>query len=75
MPLSSPGTIGGEIATAIQGIGVAPGTPVTGAQLTQVWTIVVQKLYTDLQSNAGVAPGTFNIPSIGTVVGTGGPLE
>jgi hypothetical protein len=82
MPLSPPATIGAEIAAAIQAIGVEPGSPVTGAQLTAVWTAVVTKIYADLQGNAGVNPGAFEVivtsgSSAGTypVTGTGGPLE
>jgi hypothetical protein len=82
MPLSSPMDIGTEIKDAIDALGIEAGTPVTGAQLIQVWTIVVEKIYADLQANAGVNAGAFEVivtsgSSAGTypVTGTGGPLE
>jgi hypothetical protein len=75
MPLSSPADIGAEIAGDIQAIGVEPGTPVTADQLKAIWTAVVTRIYADLQANAGVAPGTFNVPGYGPVEGLGGPLE
>ena len=78
MPLSSPSAIGTEINSAINAIGIVGGTPITEEQKIQIWTIVVEKIYTDLQTNASVAPGSFVVPSgpsAGPIAGLGGPIE
>jgi hypothetical protein len=53
--------------------GIAPGTPVSGTQLLNIWIGLAQNLIDELQ-NAEVAPGTFTSPS-GAVTGTGGPIS
>jgi hypothetical protein len=75
MPLSPPATIGAQIAEAIEALDIQAGTPVTLDQLKAVWTAAVTQIYNDLQANAGVQPGTFEVPGYGPVEGLGGPLE
>lgn len=70
-----------NIVSRINAIGVVAGTPVTGSQLLQVWTIVVDEHFLELESaNAKVNAGTYTVTvsSFGTptpVTGQGGPLE
>lgn len=73
MPLRPPATIAQEILDDIDAIGVVPGTPVTDAQRKAIWVAVVTRIYTDLQSNAQVAAGSFS-NSGGPVTGEGGPI-
>lgn len=71
-----------NIVSRIAAIGVQAGTPVTGPQLLQVWTIVLDEDFLELESNAKVNAGAFQVviaggSSAGTypVTGQGGPLE
>ena len=74
MALDPPSVVGAQIATAVTSIGVAPGTPVTPAQLIAMWTAVYTVIYNQLTTKAAVAPGTFTSP-VGPVTGAGGPLS
>jgi len=77
MAMDSASTSGSTVATAIQGIGVEAGTPVSPAQLTQIWTIVFTEIKAQL-AQASVAPGTFiDSPGPaggGPISGIGGPV-
>lgn len=70
-----------NIVSRINAIGVVAGTPVTGGQLLQVWTIVVDEHFLELESaNAKVNAGTYSVTvaAFGVptpVTGQGGPLE
>lgn len=72
MPLKTPATWGAETAAAIQTVGVVAGTPVTPAQLIQVWTKIKEVSVASL-GTADVAPGSF-ANGAGPVAGTGGPV-
>lgn len=75
--MSSPATIATQIVNAIEAISI-PNVPITHAKKIEIWTAVVTQIYTDLQSNAIVAVGTFAVPSgpsAGPIVGQGGPLS
>jgi hypothetical protein len=77
MALSPPSAIAAQIVADIKALTPGAGAPITDAILTQIWTKVVTRIYTDLQSNAQVAPGTFMSPpgvSGGPVSGDGGPI-
>lgn len=74
----NPSPVGDAIATLIQSMAPAPGAAVSPAQLKTMWEGIVAIIYTDLQSNLGVSPGTFQVtvpPGGGTVpvTGLGGP--
>lgn len=70
-----------NIASRINSIGVVAGTPVTSSQLIQVWTIVLDEHFLELESaNAKVNAGTYSVTvaAFGVptpVTGQGGPLE
>lgn len=72
MPLDAPNTWGQNIATAIAGLGVKAGTPVTPAQLAQMWTIIKTEDTSQL-GKSSVAPGSFS-NGAGPVSGVGGPV-
>lgn len=60
MALDPPATWGKSIADAVKALGIAPGTPVSDAQLEQFWTLVktedTSQLTTKMQ-----ATGTTNV--------------
>lgn len=69
-----------NIKNRIAALGVAAGTPVTGPQIIQVWTIVCDEIDLELESaNCKIAAGTFEVtvggPGTYPVTGDGGPVE
>lgn len=75
MPMSPAATIAAQIKSDIDAIGIVAGTAVTGAQITQALQAIVQRIYTDLQTNAQVNAGAFAVAAApGPVTGEGGPL-
>jgi len=73
MPLKTAPVWGAETAAAIQTVGVAAGTPVTPAQLIQVWTQIKSVTIGSL-ALADVAPGSFLGNQGAPIGGTGGPI-
>lgn len=72
MPTDSDTTWGTNIANAIKALNVQAGTPVTDAQLQQLWAAVKAEDKTQL-GKADVAPGSFSNGG-GPVGGVGGPV-
>ncbi len=76
MALTPPATIAAQIVAAIDAISIPQDQPITDATKIQIWTIVVEKLYNDLKTNAAVAPGTFvSTGPFNPIGGVGGPLS
>lgn len=75
MALSFPLT-GVAIAAAVkaQAAIIGTGTPVTDAQLEEVWKKAIEQLYADFAANADVAAGGFTDGMSLPVTGVGGPI-
>lgn len=67
---------GAAIAAYVKRQAPGPGMPVTATQLVTLWQGIMSIIYTDLETNAEVLPGSFIAPSGGgPISGIGGPLE
>ena len=76
MPLKTATVWGQETADAIQTVGVTAGTPVTPAQLAEVWK-KIKEVSVESLGQGDVAPGSFTAPpgtGGGPVTGVGGPV-
>lgn len=73
MPIDPANTWGGNIATAISGLGITDSAQITPSQLALVWTTVKTEDKTQL-GKAAVAAGTLIDSVAGPVSGVGGPV-
>jgi len=80
MPLN-PIPVGDSIAAFVKANAPAPGTPVSDSQLKMLWEGIMNIIYSDLQANMGVNPGSFVVAGVMPggatvpVTGVGGPAE
>jgi hypothetical protein len=73
MPMN-PSTWGTSVANAVKAVGVTAGTPITDAQLEQIWRAIKTQDDAHISANAkvtvtvtGVQPGPSNLTAEGTV--------